>query len=209
MTSSPKIVISVLLSAPLLWAAPSAPVETAPALIPQPQLLQVSTGQPGFSLKEGIKVHYKVSRSELGRAAIRALMAAGLPVLPEENDGELTIELVPHTNPEWHSISVTPEHITLQVASEQALHAAAQTLAQSVVQAADGTPALPTMQVTDAPLLRYRGLMLDPCRHPQTVEETCKMLRIMARYKLNRLHWHLADDQGRRTANHRPLLPVR
>ncbi|MBR2126608.1 MAG: beta-N-acetylhexosaminidase [Akkermansia sp.] len=196
MKSSTKIVISTLLCVPLLWAAPSAPVEISPAIIPQPQQLQVSTGQPGFSLKEGIRVHYKVSRSELGRAAIRALMAAGLPVLPEENTGELTVELVQHTNPEWHSICVTPELITLQVASEQALHAAAQTLAQSVVQAADGTPALPAMQVTDAPLLHYRGLMLDPCRHPQTVEETCKMLKIMARYKLNRLHWHLADDQG-------------
>ncbi len=157
MKSSPKIVISTLLCAPLLWAAPSAPVEISPAIIPQPQQLQVSTGQPGFSLKEGIRVHYKVSRSELGRAAIRALMAAGLPVLPEENTGELTVELVQHTNPEWHSICVTPELITLQVASEQALHAAAQTLAQSVVQAADGTPALPAMQVTDAPCCTIAG----------------------------------------------------
>ncbi|MBQ8899674.1 MAG: beta-N-acetylhexosaminidase [Akkermansia sp.] len=190
------LVLTALLSAGITGAAPSAPVTISPAIIPQPQSMQVSPGQPGFCLKNGIKVHYKVSRSELGSAAVRALMAAGLPVLPEENTGELTVEIVPHDNPEWHSIRVSPEGIELKIASEKALPAAAQTLAQSVVKSADGSPALPCMQVQDAPLLPYRGLMLDPCRHPLTVDETRKMLRLMARYKLNRLHWHLADDQG-------------
>ncbi len=186
----------ISISAAIAGAAPSAPVQVSPAVIPLPLSMQVSTGQPGFSLQNGIMVHYSVSRSELGRAAIRALMAAGLPVLPEENSGELTVEVVKNANPEWHAISVTPEGIVLKIADEKALPLAAQTLAQSMVTDAEGQPALPCMQVEDAPLLSYRGLMLDPCRHPLTTEETCKMLRIMARYKLNRLHWHLADDQG-------------
>lgn len=194
--SSRFLALSFLLSAAVVGAAPSAPVQVSPAVIPQPLSMQVSTCQPGFSLQNGIMVHYSVSRSELGRAAIRAFMAAGLPVLPEENEGELTVEVVKHDNPEWHAISITPEGIALKIASEKALPLAAQTLAQSMVNDTEGQPALPCMQVEDAPLLSYRGLMLDPCRHPLTVEETCKMLRIMARYKLNRLHWHLADDQG-------------
>ena len=158
--------------------------------------MQVAIGQPGFAMVQGIKVHYTISRSEIGRAAIRALMAAGLAVQPEENVSELTVEQVEHENKEWYSIQVTPQCITLKVAAPQALHLAAQTLAQSVGVDSEGKSALPSMVVTDAPLLPYRGLMLDPCRHPQTVEETKKMLRIMARYKLNHLHWHLADDQG-------------
>ncbi len=158
--------------------------------------MSVESGKPGFAMGEGIKVHYSVSRSEMGRAAIRALMAAGLEVLPEENEGALSVQQVKNDNKEWYAVSVTPQGIELRVAGPQALYYAAQTLAQSVVEDADGRPALPVMQVEDAPLLSYRGLMLDPCRHPLTVEETKKMLRIMARYKLNRLHWHLADDQG-------------
>lgn len=146
------LALSFLLSAAVVGAAPSAPVQVSPAVIPQPLSMQVSTGQPGFCLKNGIKVHYKVSRSELGSAAVRALMAAGLPVLPEENTGELTVEIVPHDTPEWHSIRVSPEGIELKIASEKALPAAAQTLAQSVVKSADGSPALPCMQVQDAPL---------------------------------------------------------
>lgn len=181
---------------PGLTAAHSAPVHTVPGVIPRPLSMQVEAGEIGFSMQQGIRVHYSVSRSELGRAAIRALMSAGLEVLPEENEGELTVQQVQHDNKEWYALAVTPQGISLRVASPQALFYAAQTLAQSVVADVAGQPALPAMQVEDSPLLPYRGLMLDPCRHPLTVEETCRMLRIMARYKLNRLHWHLADDQG-------------
>ncbi|MDO5470396.1 MAG: beta-N-acetylhexosaminidase [Akkermansia sp.] len=190
------VVITVMSLAAELAAAPSAPVQIAPALIPAPVHLQVSTGKPGFAMGGGIRVHHSVSRSELGRAAIRALMAAGVEVLPEENVGELTVTQEPHENCEWYAVRVTPQGVELRVASPQALHYAAQTLAQSLVQDAEGAPAIPSMQVEDAPLLAYRGLMLDPCRHPQTVEQTCRMLDLMARYKLNHLHWHLADDQG-------------
>lgn len=191
-----SFVISTLLAVSVLNAAPSASVTAVPGIIPQPLSVQVSVGEDGFDMSSGIRVHYSVSRSELGRAAVRAFMAAGLEVLPEENEGELTVEKVERDNAEWYALEVSAKGIVLKVAGEQALFAAAQTLAQAVVAAEDGRPALPTMVVEDEPLLAWRGLMLDPCRHPLSVEQTCKMLRIMARYKLNRLHWHLVDDQG-------------
>ncbi len=178
-------------------AAPSAQVDRAPAVIPMPVRLEARTGQAGFSLREGIKVHYTVSRSPEGAAAIRALMAAGITnVLPEENESELTVSIEPGHGAEWYALTVTPEAIRIRVSEPGALHWAAQTLAQSIVTDTAGQPALPCMEAEDEPMLPYRGLMLDPCRHPLSVEQTKKMLRIMARYKLNRMHWHLTDDQG-------------
>lgn len=178
-------------------AAPSARVDATPTVIPQPASYASVAGQAGFSLAQGIKVHYKVSRSPEGAAAIRALMAADFAeILPEENEGGLTVKIEPGHGNEWYAIQVTPDEICIRVSELGALHLAAQTLAQSVVHDAEGNPALPCMKVEDEPLLQYRGLMLDPCRHPLSVEETKKMLRIMARYKLNRFHWHLTDDQG-------------
>ena len=191
----PTIIIGLLGSVAI--AAPSARVDIAPSVIPQPVKLDSAIGQPGFALTGGIKVHYRVSRSEEGAAAIRALMAAGITdVLPEESEGELQVGIEPGKGREWYAVNVTPEGIQLKVGSLAALHLAAQTLAQSIVTDAAGQPALPCMQVEDEPMLAYRGLMLDPCRHPLSVEQTKKMLRIMARYKLNRFHWHLTDDQG-------------
>lgn len=178
-------------------AAPSARVDAMPTVIPQPVSYAPVAGHAGFSLSQGIKVHYKVSRSPEGAAAIRALMAADFAeILPEENEGELTVKIEPGHGKEWYAIQVTPDEICIRVSELGALHLAAQTLAQSVVHDAEGNPALPCMQVEDEPMLQYRGLMLDPCRHPLSIEETKKMLRIMARYKLNRFHWHLTDDQG-------------
>ncbi len=177
-------------------ALPSAPVETAPAIIPQPRKLSVAQGSPGFLLKDGIRVDSATSRSEPGRAAIRALMAAGFPVLPEEKNGELTVEQMNHPHPEAYSLEVSPQGICIRVAQAEALAAAAQTLAQAVCTDTAGQAALPAMRVEDAPWLGHRGIMLDPCRHPISIEDTKKVLRIMARYKLNRLHWHLCDDQG-------------
>ena len=44
--------------------------------------------------------------------------------------------------------------------------------------------------------LLYRGLMLDVARHFFSKEEVEKIIDLMAFHKLNRLHWHLTDDQG-------------
>lgn len=44
------VVITVMSLAAELAAAPSAPVQIAPAVIPAPVHLQVSTGKPGFAM---------------------------------------------------------------------------------------------------------------------------------------------------------------
>jgi hexosaminidase len=64
---------------------------------------------------------------------------------------------------------------------------------------------LPTLRVVDAPRFAYRGLMLDVARNFQTKETVLSVLELMARYKLNALHFHLTDDEGWRLAM--PSLP--
>ena len=180
----------------LACAQPSLPINEQPALIPAPFQFAWKINQPGFLLTNGIKVHYTTSRSELGSAAIRALMAAGLEILPEEMEGELEVQLQPNMAPAGYTLKISPNGISIDVGSEEALFAAAQTLAQAVVKDTEGQPALPDMWVNDVPQLKHRCIMLDTSRHPISVEDTKRILNIMARYKLNRLHWHLCDDQG-------------
>lgn len=38
--------------------------------------------------------------------------------------------------------------------------------------------------------------MLDPCRHFMPVENVKKYLDVLSLFKMNRMHWHLTDDQG-------------
>jgi len=55
---------------------------------------------------------------------------------------------------------------------------------------------VPAGRIVDAPRFAWRGSMLDVARHFFTVDEVKQHIDLMALYKLNRLHLHLADDQG-------------
>jgi len=58
------------------------------------------------------------------------------------------------------------------------------------------TVAVPAGSITDAPRCAWRGSMLDVARHFFTVDEVKQHIDVMALYKFNILHLHLADDQG-------------
>lgn len=55
---------------------------------------------------------------------------------------------------------------------------------------------IPAVRIEDAPMLGYRGTMLDVGRYFFPVEDVKNVLDIMAMHKLNTFHWHLTEDQG-------------
>jgi hexosaminidase len=50
--------------------------------------------------------------------------------------------------------------------------------------------------IADAPLFGYRGMGIDVARHFESKQTIEKLLDLMAFLKLNRLHFHLTDDEG-------------
>ena len=64
---------------------------------------------------------------------------------------------------------------------------------------------LPAIRVVDAPRFGYRGFMLDVARNFQPKPSVLRALDLLARYKLNVLHFHLTDDEGWRVEI--PSLP--
>ena len=55
---------------------------------------------------------------------------------------------------------------------------------------------VPAILVRDRPRFSWRGAMLDVSRHFMSVDDVKRYIDLMALHKLNRLHLHLADDQG-------------
>ena len=55
---------------------------------------------------------------------------------------------------------------------------------------------LAPMRIVDRPRFAWRGVLLDSARHFQTVGFVEQLIDRMARDKLNRLQWHLTDDQA-------------
>ena len=52
------------------------------------------------------------------------------------------------------------------------------------------------------PRFPWRGFMLDSARHFRSRETIIKLLRIMAHFRYNVLHWHLTDNEGWRLPSH-------
>ena len=55
---------------------------------------------------------------------------------------------------------------------------------------------LQPLTIEDWPDMPYRGIMLDVVRDFRTVDEVLQILDLMASWKLNTLHFHLADDES-------------
>ncbi len=58
------------------------------------------------------------------------------------------------------------------------------------------TGKIPCGTIEDTPRFSHRGLMLDCARHFHSTAAIKTLLDEMARFKLNRFHWHLTDDEG-------------
>jgi len=52
------------------------------------------------------------------------------------------------------------------------------------------------VSIIDKPRYKWRGMMLDTCRHFMPVKFIKKFIDSMAMHKMNRFHWHLTEDQG-------------
>ncbi|MBP5511060.1 MAG: beta-N-acetylhexosaminidase [Kiritimatiellae bacterium] len=96
---------------------------------------------------------------------------------------------------EGYRLSITPEGVTCAYADKAGAFYAAQTLAQ-LRRGKAGAFTYPCVDITDSPKYGWRGVLIDDCRHFFGKEKVKRVMDLMARHKLNRLHWHLTDDQG-------------
>jgi hexosaminidase len=96
---------------------------------------------------------------------------------------------------EAYELDVTPQRITVSASSPAGLFYGAVTLWQ-LLPPGDHPGQIPAQTIRDAPIYRWRGLMLDSSRHFQSPAFIRSMIDWMAWHKLNVLHWHLTDDQG-------------
>jgi len=55
---------------------------------------------------------------------------------------------------------------------------------------------IPQLRIKDRPRFEWRGSLMDCCRHFFDVEFVKRYIDLLAYHKMNRLHWHLTEDQG-------------
>ena len=117
-------------------------------------------------------------------------------------NGAIRFGLNPNLGAEEYFLQVRPDGVNVEASASGGFFYAIQTLKQMLPaevygnQQARADWLLPCVTILDAPRFDYRGIHLDACRHFWTVEETKRYIDVAAAYKLNRLHWHLTEDQG-------------
>lgn len=106
-----------------------------------------------------------------------------VPVVVEESS---------NLSPEAYRLEVTEQKITM-MGDKAGIFYAQKTLEQLRIQFGEK---LPCMVIQDAPRFAHRGYMLDSSRHFLPKEDVLQIIDVLAFFKINRLHWHLIDDQG-------------
>ncbi len=96
---------------------------------------------------------------------------------------------------EGYCLEVSPSNIVVSSSDAAGAFYARQTLAQ-LAETKDGKTVYPCCRINDYPAYSWRGVMIDESRHFMGKETVKQTLDLMAYHKLNRLHWHLTDDQG-------------
>lgn len=94
---------------------------------------------------------------------------------------------------EGYELNIQPHEIFVTGGSEAGIFYGLQTLRQLVV-AYNGV--IPCGYIADEPSFAYRGVHFDVSRHFFSVDDVKRYIDILAAHKVNRLHWHLTDDQG-------------
>ena len=135
--------------------------------------------------------------ADVQRACGLHLSRGGEPVL-----GDIRLQLEPTATEhgaEGYELTVDDGGVHLTAATEHGLWNATRTLVQLFPHEPGGTT-LPLVHILDRPRFEWRGAMLDVARHFFNVDQVLRFVELIARFKLNRLHLHLSDDQGWRLA---------
>lgn len=128
----------------------------------------------------------------------------GLEASVENGSAKGLVFLLDNSLPdEGYRISIDHRLAVVTAASSEGFIHSLQTLRQLLPESIfSGRPAegdkwvFPCCTITDSPRFSYRGLMLDCSRHFWTTDQIKLCLDFMERFKLNKFHWHLTDDQG-------------
>lgn len=172
-------------------------------IIPLPQEIVTSQVNP-FILKSGVKILYPEGNEKMQRnaqfLADYLKTATGKDFSIEAGtEGKNAIVLALGSeveNPESYQLKVTDQGVTITAPTEAGVCYGIQTLRKSLPIALGADVALPAVEIKDAPRFGYRGAHFDVSRHFFTIDEVKTYIDMLALHNMNRLHWHITDDQG-------------
>ncbi len=208
-----KTILSSLLICGLMLGACTSKEQITPSydkginIIPLPMELVQSTGD--FKLEKDVSVcalgDEAKTIAEFFATKIRRSTGFKFPVSLDKADAQIRLSIDPSLGlkSEGYKLNVTTEGIQVVGQTAQGLFYGMQSLMQLLPAEIESQKLVdsvlwqvPSLTIKDEPAFAYRGMLIDVCRHFLTVEEMKRQIDVLALFKINRLHWHLTEDQG-------------
>lgn len=182
--------LKVLLTTMLMAVTVSMNAKTVD-IIPTPAQIVTKGGVFKYGKTTTIAANTAEGKMVAEQFAARMQDVYKVTVTPVEANAAINITVNPTLSMgnEAYTMTVSPKMVTIEAKTAQGAFYATQSLVQL------GVPAQCCV-INDQPRFAYRGVHLDPCRHFITVENVKKQLDLMSMLKMNRMHFHLTEDQG-------------
>ncbi len=174
-------------------------------IIPTPQSLVQHDGFFRLGSNTAIAAASPEAKTVAEFFAAKMRTATGLNIQVAEK-GNIQLSVDPSldvANDEGYTLDVTKDGAVVVAKTAQGLFYCMQSFLQLLPAEIESPSKVngiawqaPAVSIKDAPRFGYRGIMLDPCRHFMPVENVKKYLDVLSLFKMNRMHWHLTDDQG-------------
>ena len=191
----------------VIAAASAAPKADYAKVVPVPDKIVPNAKGGSYELSASTRIYYTSGQADMARNAqflaqyIKDMTKLSLTPAAVKGKGKdgISLVLAPKAKlaPEAYEISVDRKGVTIIGKTAAGVFYGIQTLRKSlpVLQSA-GTVELPAARVEAAPRFGYRGMMLDCSRHFFPVKFVKEYIDLIALHNMNRLHWHISDDQG-------------
>lgn len=171
-------------------------------IIPLPQEVITKTGHFSLDKHTGIIATSQELREVASYLQFETLNYKELPLAIEDdaNNRENTIllQLTDEETPKGaYQLSITPNGIKVKSGNLTGVFYGVVSLLQLIVNEeidSQNNIKIPSMEITDSPHYKWRGLMLDTSRYFVSKQKIISLIDWMAFYKLNKLHLHLTDE---------------
>jgi hexosaminidase len=174
------------------------------SIIPEP--FHVAKGTGVFQFSKSISINAPASANEVTEQIVKQLKTVtGKSVSFSKNEPSITLDIIKDEviGAEGYTLNVNATGIIISANTNAGLFYGWQTLQQMLPAGIYSNKLqsnvnwqLPYVSIIDKPRFGWRGMMLDVSRHFFSKADVKVFIDDMARYKYNRFHWHLTDDQG-------------
>jgi hexosaminidase len=174
------------------------------SIIPEPYQMTTKPGK--YTLPKSIAINAPSSANAISDImAVKLRTTTGRVVYFTKNKPSIDLQIINDANlgSEGYTLDINEKGIQLKANANAGLFFGWQTVMQLLPAAvysntlqANTNWALPYVSIIDKPRFGWRGMMLDVSRHFFSKADVLTFIDDMARYKYNRFHWHLTDDQG-------------